>query len=62
MAMAVCALTSTKLRLSPTNFSQNTEPTTELVRQKKCAHLRGFRDFQYYAGKNSADVCALEYL
>ena len=32
MAMAVCALTSTKLRLSPTNFSQNIEPTTKLVR------------------------------
>jgi len=32
MNIAVCAMPSAKLHLSPTNFSQTTEPTTEVVR------------------------------
>jgi len=32
MNIAVCAMPSAKLHLSPTNFSQTTEPTAEVVR------------------------------
>jgi len=46
MNIAVCAVTCTKLRLSPPNFSQTIEPTAEVVRPPAEIHAKVMRIYR----------------